>query len=316
MKKVRLFSLAVVAMMATAVNAQVHISPYVLEDDAVDGLTKNSAQLVEGKLRSILSQNGINSNLGDSRFILTAKFNQLDKEALSTVPVKIVSRLNVNFAIGDGVDGTCYGTKNIEITGVGQTEEQATVNAVRNMNKKARELNDLVQTGVGRIIEYYRKNAGNILARGSSLMKAGNTDEAIYELSMIPEECPEYKQAQTLIGKAARQGINQNAAKLLNEAQASWSANPTAANADNIVTTLSQIDPSAACYPQVKALMSKIESRAKLEQDRAYQLVLKKMNDEKEMERARLKAATSVAVAYAKSRPKVVYNTRIIRTWW
>jgi hypothetical protein len=316
MKAIRLFALMVLALTAKVMMAQVHISPYVFEDPNVDGLPGTATSLIEGKLRAILSRNGINSNLGESRFILTAKFDVLEKEMTTTVPVKIISHLNVNFAIGDGIDGTCYGTKNVEITGVGETDEQAIINAVRNLDKKANVVSELIQRGVGRIIDYYRSNAGNILARGKGLMKSGNYDEAIFELSMIPQECQQYKEAQTLIGTAGRQRVNQNSAKILNEAQATWSANPTAANASNIITLLSQIDPSAACYQQAKALMNKIEARAKLEQDRAYQLVVKQMNNEAEMEKARLRSAERIAVAYAKSRPRVIYNTRIIRTWW
>jgi hypothetical protein len=40
------------------------------------------------------------------------------------------------------------------------------------------------------------------------------------------------------------------------------------------------------------------------------------MNQQYALNRAQIKAAENIAVAYAKSRPRVVYNTRIINRWW
>lgn len=76
-------------------------------------------------------------------------------------------------------------------------------------------------------------------------------------LAQIPQECSLYNKAQTTLLSAYRKQINHNSATLLNQAQATWAANPTSENAANIVATLSEIDPSAACYPQAKALMAK-----------------------------------------------------------
>lgn len=46
-------------------------------------------------------------------------------------------------------------------------------------------------------------------------------------LAQIPQECSLYNKAQTTLLSAYRKQINHNSATLLNQAQATWAANPT-----------------------------------------------------------------------------------------
>ena len=97
-----------------------------------------------------------------------------------------------------------------------------------------------------------------------------------------------------------------------------WAADPNPGyTAEEAMRILSQINTSAACYPQAQALMKKIESRVKTVTDRQYA-------DDRAMEKARLNAATAVAkarisacrdVAVAYARRKVVVRN-YYRSWW
>lgn len=297
------------------IQAQIQVSPYVAEG-MVDGLDQNAAGILEDRLRSILSQNNIIARFGDSRFVLAAKITVTGKEALATAPVKIVSRLQLHLGIRDGMDGTCFGSTSMEVTGVGATDQQAVTNAIRKINGRLEGVNDMIQTATQRIVDYYERNASKIIATANTQMNAGKYDEAIFMLAQIPQECSLYNKAQTTLLSAYRKQINHNSATLLNQAQATWAANPTSENAANIVATLSEIDPSAACYPQAKALMAKVEAQGKLEQTREYNLRVKEINNQTALEKARIKAVQNIAVAYCKSRPKVVYRTTYINRWW
>lgn len=312
MRRIRTLLLLAACWLVQTASAQINMSPYVSEQ-MVDGLDSNTATLLENKLRTLLSQNGMNSQFGNSRFVLVAGLSVIEKEALTTTPVKIVVHLNLNLAVGDGVDGNCYGSRSVEITGVGQNDNQAVSNAVKKLNGKLEGLGDLLQIAKKRIISYYNTNGDAIIKAATAQMNGGNYDEAIYQLSLIPQECNAYSRAQSTLQSAFKKRVNHNSAKLLNEAKAMWSANPTSENAANIVATLSEIDPSAACYGEAKALMSKIEAQGKLEQQREYNLRNKQLNNAYNLEKARINAVAQVATAYAKSRPKVVYR---VYHWW
>ncbi len=312
MRILKCIALAAALYLGGSANAQIQVSPYAVEN-CVDGIDANAVSLVENKLRSILSQNGILSRYGDSRFVLTAHFIVTGKEALATSPVKVVSRMSATLAIGDGVDGTCYGSRELEITGVGRNDNEAAMNAIRSLKGNSDEIGALVKVATTRIIQYYESAAPKMIASARALLKGGNYDQAIYTLAQIPEACSSYQQAQTLMGNSMKQKVDHESASYLNEATAQWSANPTSENADNVIATLSKIDPNAACYSQAQALMRKIESQAKLEATRTYNLQQKAINDATQLERARIRAAENIAVAYARNQPKTVYR---VYGWW
>lgn len=294
--------------------AQIQVSPLVIDND-IDGLSA-ATSVIENKLRTVLSQNGILSSYGDSRFVLTAKFDVLDKQALTTVPVKIIAKLNVTLGIGDGIDGTCYGTTSFEITGAASTDEQAIINAVKRFNGKNGQISELVNKATESILAYYENNGPTIVAQARSLIKSGRYEEAMYVLSAIPMECSSYKEAQTLIAQSYRSNVNHNSAQVLAAAKASWAADPSEENAQEIAEMLSEIDTSSPSYAGAKQLMNQMESRFKQRENREYQLRVKEMDQEYALNKAQIKAVQNIAVAYAKSRPRVVYNTRVIHTWW
>lgn len=291
--------------------AQIHITPYVPDD--IPDMSKNAINILEGKLATIISQSGGISNMGDSRFVLTAKATPISKQALSTVPVKVVTKFNLQMALGDGMNGNCYASQRFEITGVGTTEQQALVQAIGKLNMRDRALTEMVERGKAKIIDYYNKNATKIIAQAKSLIGQQRFEEAVYELSQIPQECNAYGTAQGLMMKAASAKIDQESAAALNEAMASWSASPTTENAENVSAILAKVNPAASCYPQAVQLMRKIEQNAKLERTREHNLQVQMINSATQLQKARIKAAENIAVAYARSRPRVVYH---VRSWW
>lgn len=314
MKYIKYLLCVAVLFVTQTVPAQIAVSPLVI-DNGVGGV-EGAKSVIDAKLRSVLSANGILSNYGESRFVLTAKFDVLDKEALATVPVKIVQHLNVSLGIGDGIDGTCFGTTSFEVTGVGSTDEQAIINAIKRFNNRSEQIGALVRQATDGVLRYYNTNGGKIIAEAKSLIKSQKYDEAIYALSSIPMACDYYQQAQGLIAQSYRSSINHNSAQILAAAKASWAANPSEENAQEIANMLNDIDTSSPAYAEAKKLMNTMESRIKLRENREYSLRVKKMNQEYQLSKAQINAVQNIAVAYAKSRPKVVYHTTYINRWW
>ena len=90
--------------------------------------------------------------------------------------------------------------------------------------------------------------------------------------------------------------------------------------AEEAMSMLSRINTSADCYPQAQALMRKIEARVKGVTDKRYNDAIamekSRMNARLAVEKARLRCMRDVAVAYAKSRPKVIVRNTYYRSWW
>lgn len=309
----RFLGLTIIMLCTLAVRAQMMVSPYLPED--MEGLTQNNIRLLENRLGSIISQNGMLSAEG-SRFILTMNWNVLEKEVVGSGPTVIMYKLEVGLCIGDGMTGTKYASTTLSLKGAGNDEAKAVLKAMNGINAHKDEIAQLVKKGMDRIVKYYESNKNQILTSAKSMMNQKNYEEAMWILSQIPQEVSYYNEAQGMIVQAYRAQVNTNAAQQLQRARALWAASPSRENADAVMALVGDIDPSSSSYSGVQALMKEVKGRVKSLDDSDRAEIMRQNAHERNMDRARINAARNIAVAYAKSRPRVVYNTRIIRTWW
>lgn len=314
MKRILLI-IFLVSISVFPIYAQIHLTPYV--SATTGGVDDNNSSVIETRLRSLISQMGMESGYG-TRFVLAVKVNLLDRYMTGGAPVRIGQKMQVTYAVGDAESGTCFGSCMQEVKGSGQTEQAAMLAAFRNI-RPTDELRALIAESKQRIISYYNTNGPSIIQKAKGLITAQKWEEALYELSVIPSECGCFSQAQSMMVQVYQEHINHDASQVLAEAQAVWSADPNPGPAaEQAMSILSTINTSAKCYPQAQALMKSIETRVKSVTDKKYNdaLSLEKalLNTAASLEKARINACRDIAVAYAKSRPRVVYKT--INRWW
>jgi len=311
MNKKHFLAAIVAAMTFLPSQAQIMLSPII--DSAINGLTENNVTIAEGRLRSVISSLGMESGYG-GRFVLACKVAALQREVSGT---KLIQHLEITFAVGDNMANACFGSTSMEALGIGNTEGQAMTAALKNI-KSTPQLKKIVAEAKQRIIEYYEKNGPAIIKKAQGLITAQQWEEALYELTAIPEECSCYKQALAMMENVYATQLNHDAAQILAQAQAMWSADPNPGpTAQEAMSLLGQINTSAACYPQAQALMKKIEARTKAVTDREYRdkvaMDKARLNAAVAVTKARINACRAVAVAYAK-RKVVVRN--YYRSWY
>lgn len=309
----RLFGLFVIILCTLAVRAQIVVSPYLPDD--MEGLTANNIQLLENRLGSIISQNGMIS-AESSRFILAMNWNVLEKEVINSGPTVIMYKLEVGLCIGDGMTGTKYASTTLSLKGAGNDEAKAVLKAMNGINAYRAEISRLVKEGTSRIITYYESNRSQILTSAKTMMNQKNYEEAMWTLSQVPQEVSYYAEAQKMMVQAYRSQVNTNAAEQLQRARALWAASPSRENADAVMALVGDIDPSSSSYAGSQSLIKEVKGRVKGLDDADRAEAMRQNAHERNMDRARINAVRDIAVAYAKSRPRVIYNTRIIRTWW
>lgn len=310
--KIKHFLIAVSLLLGSlGASAQIMLSP--VFDSAIDGMNENNVSILEGRLQSLISSMGMESGYG-GRFVLACKVAALQREVSGT---KLIQNLQVSFAVGDNESNICFGSTTTECIGIGNTEEQAMTSALKNI-KANKQLKDLVASSKERIIDYYNKNGAAIIQKAKALIAAQKWEEALCELSAIPQECACYNEALAMMESTYLAHINHDAAQVLAEAQAVWSADPNPGPAaEQAMAILATIDASAKCYPQAQALMKKIEARVQNVTDQRYKdavaLERARINTRATLEKARLQACRDVAKAYAR-RSVVVRN--YYRSWW
>lgn len=306
-----LFALAVVFFSVSSYG-QIELTPVV--DASIGGLTTNNITIAENRLRSIISSNGMESGY-DGHFVLACKIAALERNISGN---NLIQHIEVTFAIGDNIGNKCFGTTSIECIGIGQSQGQAMTSALKNIRGDSPNLKELIATSKERIIAYYEENGAAIIAKARSLITAQEWEEALMALTAIPRECSIYPQAVAMMNKVYQEHINHDAAKILNEARAVWSADPNPGPAaEQAMNILSQIDTQAKCYPQAKALMTQIQNRVKsvTDKEHADEVALEKQRIQANtaLENARIKACRDIATAYAKRQVVVQHHYHY---WW
>lgn len=308
MKK-KLFSMVLIALFATSAIAQIVLTPCI--DSSKGGLDQNNVNVLDGNLRTLITKCGLESGYG-GRFVLAVNVNLLDKSMTNTAPVKVVQKVQITFAIGDSQSGTCYGTTTMECRGMGDTDIQAMLNSFRNI-RATPELKSLIANSKSQIIAYYNQNGPAIMAKAKSLVSGQKWEEALCELSFIPQEASCYLEAAKMMNDVYTTHLNHDAAVQFSTAESLAQTDPEGA-----LEILGSIDPSSSVAQKAKALTNKINVRQKQLQDNQLaherSMEKRKLEASSALENARIKACRDVAVAYAQ-RKTVVYNIHRWG-WW
>ena len=288
---------------------------------------------LQSKIMSLLSREGLSSSDPNSRFFVTARFDHGYAEIVPSGTgnnYMIVTDLTLFF--GDNKTQKIFASTVLSLKGLGDTEERAYTKCLNSLNINNPELKSFVREGRTKIMEYYDSNYSSILSQAKSAMANRNYDEALYYSTSIPECCVGFSEAQQFTLKCYGNLRNYDSANLLSKAKSAWAASPDADGAEEASRYLNQIDPDSSSASAAKALMEEMTRVTKkqweFENVQKYkdELALRKQSMATEaeirkqriaanadVEKTRLRAARDVAVAYAKSRPRVVHHYNWIR---
>lgn len=308
--------------------AQIQITPFIDEHNCCT-MPNGICAILNQKLSTVISHNGVQSQMGESRFILTCNVTEESKNVLSTSPTQIAYVLNLHMFIGDGETGTKYISESFRLKGVGTTEEKAYRNAIKNLDASSDKMASFVSRGNKRIIDYYENNKNQILSSISSNVLGKNLELAAYELCLIPQECSYYNEVMNLLGQVNSQIVDNNSSSQLLYAKSIWAAEQNELSANKVSEIISNIAPTASCFSEANEFMTSVIERMEQLNNRewvAYQKQLahkRKMDSIREKNRsdeaqmlimaqrdqnlARIQAVRDIAVQYAKNRPRVVY---------
>lgn len=286
---------------------EVVLTPYVFSS----ANTPNANTALEDKLKRIVMKYGLASAGEDlsSPFILTANTIEQKKETTATVPPHTAVELSVTFYVGNGVDGTLFGSCNEEVKGVGNTLDQAYASAYKKININNAELASTIEQSKDKILSYYEKTAPDLILKAKSLASSQNYAEAYELLLQIPSVCSQYSQAQNLLVSLVQQESEQNNSSILASARAAWSASPNEKGASEATSLLSKMNnASPKLQSEAASLMKEISSRLQKIEDDEKTAQAQRAANEHALAMEAVKGATQVAVARAK-RP-------VYRIWW
>ena len=267
--------------------------------DNIDGLTPAAEQNLHNKLSQIISNNGIYADPSNSRFVITANVIMLEKHFVSGPPARQLYKLDVTFYIGDGYEGKSFSNYNTSVTGVGENETKAFMNALRNIRTNSREYQSFIDKGKARIIDYYNRQCDFILKGAATSAAIHDYDAALSQLLSVPDVCAEcWNKAMDAAVPIYQQKIDSECKALLLEATNVWNAGQSWRAAQSAGTILSMINPHASCFSEVLSLSDKIAKRILDVDKREWEL---KYDKEITLRQSMINARRDIGVAYGQN---------------
>jgi hypothetical protein len=162
-----------------------------------------------------------------------------------------------------------------------------------------------------KIIDVYKAKIENEcqlnISQAKTLMAQNNFNDAASVLSTITPDMQCYTQAASVVKE-----INDHrCAVSLGEAKGYWVSHDVTSTS----SALSSIPSDSKCYEDALALAKEVEDYVRQQENRDFKVMKEQMQNEKEIELARLKAARDVGVAYGSNQPKTI-TTYNIKGWW
>ena len=310
MKKI--FSIFVAALMSAtmlAVDTQyLPISVYAADD--TESFPQGAKAMMENKLTQLLTRNGIAGLDYMSQFILTVTTTPLDKDVIPGPPAKIAEKMEMNLYIVDAYAKTIFSTTSLTVKGLGETENKCYLNAISHMPLQSPQMTKFIEEGKSKIIEYYDHEGEALLKRAAYLAGQKNYEEALFIVSLIPQQSKHYDAALAAGLKIYQQHIDNQCAINLAAARTAWAAEQNSRGAYAAGEYLANILPDAECYGEAMDLYKEI--KGKVLDD--WKFEMKKYQDGIDLEKLRIEATRQIGVAYGSHQPTQTTNVEFLRT--
>lgn len=310
MKKI--FSIALAALMSATMFAAetqyLPISVYAADDS--ETFPQGAKAMMENKLTQLLTKNGIAGLDYQGQFLLTATTTPLDKDVIPGPPMKVSEKMEMNLYIIDAYAKTIFSATSMTVRGLGETENRCYLNAIKNMPLQSPAISKFIDEGKNKIISYYDHEADNIIKKARFLMAQKDFEEAIYLVTLIPQQSKKYDEALAAGLEIYQAYLDHQCNVNLAAARQAWAAEQNKYGAMAAGEYLANILPDAKCYGDAMELYKEI--KGKVLDD--WKFEMKKYQDTVDLEKARIEAMRAVGVAFGNHQPQKEINIEFLRT--
>lgn len=310
MKKIILAIAAFVGATCIGMAQDCNINLCVVDAQQTEDVPDATIDFLNARLVQIANIDGIATDPLQSQFFLTGKFNHIVEDVVAGPPMQTALQTQLTLYIGDVHSKTTYSSITLDLRGVGTSDQRAFINALKLVNAKNSQIQQFLNKGRQKIVNYYNNNYPQILRQAEQAAALHKYDEALWHLVSVPECCEGYNSVKAYIDEYFTQYINREGTRLLTAAKAAWSTHPDQSGAQKAFSFLVQIDPESIAYPDALALTDEIQQS--VQSDREFEL-RKKYNDKIELERSRIEGARAVGVAFGEGQQPTTTNITWLR---
>ncbi len=296
------------ATMFAAETQYLPISVYAMDDQ--ESFPQGAKAMIENKLTQLLTRNGIAGLDYMGQFILTVTTTPIDKDVIPGPPMKIREKMEMNLYIVDAYAKTIFSSTSMTVNGLGETENKCYLNAISHMPLQSPAIAKFVDEGKTKIIEYYDHEGEALIKKAHFLAAQKNYEEAMYWVSLIPQQSKHYDAA-LAAGQEIYQAYIDNQCYInLGKARQAWAAEQNAVGAAAAGEYLANIMPDAKCYGDAMTLYKEI--KGKVLDD--WKFEMKQYQDGIDLQKLQIDAARQIGVAYGNHQPNKEVNIEFLRT--
>lgn len=278
--------------------------------DNQEGFPGGAKALIENKLTQLLTRNGIAGLNYLGQFVLTVTTTPLDKDVIPGPPVKIAEKMELNLYIVDAQAQTIFSSTSVTVRGLGETETKCYLNAISHMPMQSPQLAKFIDEGKKKIIEYYDHEGEQLIKKAQFLAQQKKYDEALYWVSLIPQQSKHYDAALAAGQDIYQKYLNNECNINLAYARQAWAAEQNSSGAYAAGEYLANILPDAGCYDEAMELYREI--KGKVLDD--WKFEMKKYQDGVDLESQRIDAMRQVGVAYGNHQPSQTTTIEFLRS--
>ena len=284
------------------------ISVYAADDS--ESFPQGAKAMMENKLTQLLTRNGIAGLNYLGQFVLTVSTTPLDKDVIPGPPAKIAEKMEMNLYIVDAYAKTIFSSTSLTVRGLGETENKCYLNAISHMPLQTPQVAKFVEEGKQKIIAYYDHEGEALIKKARFLAKQKQFEEALYIVSLIPQQSKQYDAAITAGMEIYDRMIENECNMYLAAARQAWAAEQNAKGAAAAGEYLANILPDAGCYDEAMELYKEI--KGKVLDD--WKFEMKKYQDTVDLEKQHIDAMRQIGVAYGNNQPEQTTTIEFLRT--
>ena len=264
---------------------------------------------LKGKLTTLATQGGFSSASPFSRFILTAKISETNKEVASSAPMMVLIEGLASLYVVDNYNQKVINSIQVPLKGLGKNEQKATIKAQNSISIRNSEISNFLKTSRSRLQDYYSTNCDQIIIQAEQKSEANKFDEALLILSGIPMESEAcFAKARKTMSPIIQKKIDADCKSNLMKAKNLWNANQTLDAANEVARYLNKIEPNAACFNQASTFSGEVRKDVRRLHDRNWDFKVKKLDSEIDLQEKEIEMTRAIGVAYGNNQPDKEVN--------
>lgn len=256
--------------------------------------------IFQSKILELATKNNIGVIGGDPSYVLVANLYKSNEGLTSTIPTKNTVTYTVNYYIGNLITSEVLSSYNEEISGVGNSSEKASLNAIRSINDNP-QIRNMLKNGTKKIVEEFEENSEIFFTRVNQFMDQGNYKAALALLNSVPSDAPEvFKRAQSIIPDISKKYNAQISKEAL-------------ANMKLIASKSNEYNPEIMAYYSLIPVDSPLHNQA----DQIIDKYTKSFDDniQENIKHQRYKESEELAIQKLKVRLNVEANEELLETY-